>query len=893
MTHDHLQCFARIAGLPSGATPHSWQAELAADDRCQNRLIRIPTGMGKTFGVLAAWAWHRLVRDDDDWPRRLVWCLPMRVLVEQVTAEIESALQRLGDVAAPVRVHQLLGGVEGSEWHLTPEQPAVLVGTQDMLLSRALNRGYAAPRARWPMDFGLLNQDALWVMDEVQLMDVGLATSGQLQAFREQDTALAGPRRVCKTWWMSATLQPAWLQASPDTTPVLGDLPQTRIAAAQRHGALWDGVHKPLSVVPAADAKKLAQLAAETHLAAGRGTQGPTLVVVNRVETAIEVHAALAKEKTLKGTELRLVHSRFRPTERAGWREAFLNKAACGPGTDRIVVATQVVEAGVDMSAAVLVTELAPWASLVQRFGRCARWGGTAQVIVVDPQPKDDKAALPYTFDELAAAREALTMLDDVSPRSLEAFEDAHPERLVHLYPYEPRHLLMRGELDELFDTSADLSGTDVDISRFIRSGSERDLQVFWHEVPVGGAPTATLRAHRDALCSVPFLKAQAWLCEKNGRLKKDLRAWVWDWVEGEWVRAERRHLYPGQTVLVAADSGGYDPQQGWSPRSTLCVSEVERPASTLIEAAAAADGAENDESLSAAAGWQTIAFHGWQVGQQAMALAAQLAPNLADLFDLAGRWHDAGKVHEAFQASLRPHGFGTDVAKAPAACWKPLRQLYCMPGQRPRRGLRHELASTLALFALLRRCHADHPALLGPWRELLSQLPVGIEPPSATPASSELSPLEREVLALDADGFDLLLYLVCAHHGKVRMSWHASPADQAAGDDALRIRGVRSGDVLPPLRLADAQGQWQALPAAELTLAPAAAGLNPITGRGWTERVLGLLQRHGPFALAWLEALLRAADQRATRAAQQNDDPLLASLLTPPTAAAVTGDRP
>ena len=37
------------------------------------------------------------------------------------------------------------------------------------------------------MEFGLLNRDALWVMDEVQLMDVGLATSAQLQAFREQD----------------------------------------------------------------------------------------------------------------------------------------------------------------------------------------------------------------------------------------------------------------------------------------------------------------------------------------------------------------------------------------------------------------------------------------------------------------------------------------------------------------------------------------------------------------------------------------------------------------------------------------------------------------------------------------------------------------------------------
>ncbi|MBV5323351.1 CRISPR-associated helicase/endonuclease Cas3, partial [bacterium] len=75
------------------------------------------------------------------------------------------------------------------------------------------------------------------------------------------------------------------------------------------------------------------------------------------------------------GIELRLVHSRFRPAERATWRTDFLCREACGPEVKRIIVATQVVEAGVDISAVLLITDLAPWSSLVQRFGRCARWG--------------------------------------------------------------------------------------------------------------------------------------------------------------------------------------------------------------------------------------------------------------------------------------------------------------------------------------------------------------------------------------------------------------------------------------------------------------------------------------------------------------------------------------
>jgi CRISPR-associated endonuclease/helicase Cas3 len=70
-----------------------------------------------------------------------------------------------------------MGGEDGGDWDLYPECEAVLLGTQDMLLSRALNRGYASGRSRWPIEFGLLTNDCLWVMDEVQLFGSGLATT--------------------------------------------------------------------------------------------------------------------------------------------------------------------------------------------------------------------------------------------------------------------------------------------------------------------------------------------------------------------------------------------------------------------------------------------------------------------------------------------------------------------------------------------------------------------------------------------------------------------------------------------------------------------------------------------------------------------------------------------
>ena len=897
---DFSSFFSRLATGESDVRCHAhpWQLELAADHACIDRLIRIPTGFGKTLGVLATWLWHRRVRNDRSWPSRLVWCLPMRVLVEQTEDEARKALSRLGwlrnndaqDVTR-IGVQVLMGGVDSGDWHLHPESECVLIGTQDMLLSRALNRGYACPRARWPMEFGLLNQDCLWVMDEVQLMDVGLATSAQLQAFRREDEAAGKTVRPCRTWWMSATLQRNWLEQSPDTSRFAAELACARVPPEERTGPLWGDVKKPLRLASAVEPSDLATRVADAHLANGHGENGPTLVVVNTVAMALHLHTLLSKDKRLENTDLRLVHSRFRPAERVAWRTDFLNREVCAPGTDRIIIATQVVEAGVDISAALLITTLAPWASLVQRFGRAARWGGQAQVIVIDHLPDradadDDKqrkacekAARPYALDELDAASEALSRLTDVSPLSLEAFEDANPQLLPRLYPYRARHLLMRHELDELFDTVPDLSGADTDISRFIRSGEERDLQLFWAEIPKDiRLPPEGITPTRDALCNAPFLAARDWLCGKETstskapRLREKMRAWVWDYLDGGWRIAERKDLYPGQTVLVAADSGGYLSDTGWMPDSKEPVPVI---ASAKPQPEDEADASEDDEALSAAPRWQTIATHGAQVGAEVGAMAQALDLPELRLLHLAGRWHDAGKALPPFQGSIQgaaERPARQDLAKAPKAAWLSTRQLYPDPPRARRRGFRHELASTLALFAVLIRHRPDHPALLGPWRELLQAagVDIGTSPRAAQPPKA----LEQEVLDLGADDFDLLAYLVCSHHGKVRMAWHASPADQRAGDSVLRLRGIRHGEWLPALTLVDDQGQYCELPASQLHLDAAAVGLNPVTGRGWTERVLGLLTRHGPFALAYREALLRAADQRASRAPIA--DPLL-----------------
>ena len=871
-----------------GNEPYDYQRRLAEDSACQSRLIEIPTGLGKTAAVVLAWLWNRVHLGQKDWPRRLVYCLPMRTLVEQTAGEVEkwitnllakadelglspSAKESLGWLAAHSPII-LMGGEDSGDWDIHPEREAILIGTQDMLLSRALNRGYASSRAHWPMEFGLLNQDCLWILDEVQLMDVGLATSAQLQSFRRDDLFAAKQLRPCVTWWMSATLQPAWFE-SADTRPMVAELRETlqRIPGDERSGGPWE-VSKPCSRLPVKDTKAWATKAWETHLAGTAGEHGRiTLIIANTVRTARELHAALdalrkrAKDKDEKAVDLRLIHSRFRGMERKAWRDQFLRRTACNPEADRIIVATQVVEAGVDISATTLFAELAPWPSLVQRFGRAARYGGTAEISVVDRNPSE-KAALPYELSELEASREALTFLPDASLAGLAAFEQAHAELIPRLFPYSPKHLLLRRELEELVDTTPDLSGADLDISRFIRSGEERDLLVFWREVESRTTPERAIKAIREELCAVSIGDARTWLT-KDGVKNK---AWVWDYVDGVWRSCRKEDIYPGQTILVAHSVGGYDVKVGWTGEAgdrdfPLSVAEI--PKTDRRDA----DASEQSEATSQR-DWESIAVHGAHVARVIADIVGRvsLPEDITAVLGIGARWHDVGKGHPAFQGCILPDADGhprtTDIAKAPPDAWRPKRQLYKISEDEQRRGFRHELATAIALFAVLERHAPQHPALLGPHTELLAalgQMPIEIVPASAP------TDAEQDILALDQPSFDLLAYLTCAHHGKVRGAWHASPADQeyrARDNRGLPIHGVREGDTIPPLSVTAVNGTTHLLAEVTLHLEPARIGLSPCTGASWSERVAGLLAAHGPFALTYLEALLRAADIRASR---------------------------
>jgi CRISPR-associated endonuclease/helicase Cas3 len=100
----------------------------------------------------------------------------------------------------------------------------------------------------------------------------------------------------------------------------------------------------------------------------------------------------------------------------------------------------------------------------------------------------------------------------------------------------------------------------------------------------------------------------------------------------------------------------------------------------------------------------------------------------------------------------------------------------------------------------------------------------------------------------------DLAAYVVAAHHGRVRVSMRSMPGERDSG--SVCVRGVRKGESLLECSLGD--GVTRA--ASTLTLGPVMLGSG-----SWTGRALRLRDDLGPFRLAYLEMLLRAADETAS----------------------------
>ena len=749
--------------------PYPYQKRLAESPIPS--VVNVPTGAGKTeAAVLGMWLWHRL-NDGISTPRRLVYCLPRRVLVEQTKDRVQGWLENLG-LGDRIGVALLMGGNSDRDLEKHPAREYVVIGTQDMLISGALNRAYGSSPYSWPITFGLLNNDCMWIMDEIQIMENALPTSVQLDAFRRSFKAF-GPHH---TVWMSATINREWLRTVDSPSPD----PDVHCLTGQ------DDRHDALRIRNEA-AKRLHKARIEVKKGYGRsdavylhslhqkGTV--TAIMVNTVQRAQELYDAFRNEKI----DCKLIHSRFRVADREelnGWIENLPENE------DRVVISTQVLEAGVDISVRTLITELAPWSNLVQRFGRCNRKGTLSDADIYWIDIPDEKNYLPYDPDDMTYAREKLSGMTgkSASPSNLPPYE-------------EPRifdAVLRRRDIVDLFDTTPDLSGNYIDASRFVRTIQRQlDVDVFWR------GDDKQSRPERQETCSVSISGLREFLRDNK------TYGHVWNYNDGRWEVAWAGDLFPGQTVMLDSKKGGYSRARGWDRKFR---GEVE-----TIENQKEANDSYDADLQSQSGSPVTLEDHTGHVLHEAREILKDITfidGDIRDAVTEAARYHDIGKTHRVFQDTMKRGMNGRIDEDAVWAKSQKGNLRHSVPG------FRHEAASALA--------YLEH--------------------------TKQRDPRLR----------DLVAYLVASHHGRVRLSLRNTSRRR---QDGAYLLGIKAGDRLPKF-----SSGVISVGSTDMDLSIAQIGGTGPSHPSWTERMLALRDRYGPFRLAYLELLVRAADGLASK---------------------------
>lgn len=429
-----------FGAVNDGQSPFRWQERLLdhvlAGGVWPERVVA-PTGSGKSSVVevhifanalAAAGAGPRV-------PRRMCVIVNRRGLVDHHFARAAKIADALRAAAAPTLLHKVWeqleslrtaeqgqallalnvrGGVPPNrEWINDPSVCAVIAMTPEMWGSRLLFNGYGASRGSRPREAGLLALDSVAVLDESHLNRQLLTTARDASALVAIDAAAVGVPGL-QVVEMSATPTAASSQTEIrlDGDDLERD-PELRNRLASP---------KPVSVeaTPGLSAKG-ATAEAVRHIVerarklrrelptAPDGLSNTVGIVVNRVDTAIRVAAALDK---LEGPEhVACWVGRMRPIDvdrQRGERPGLFEIQ--GHQDTHYLVSTQTIEVGLDLDLAGMVTELAPGSAIAQRLGRVNRLGRRerAEAIVLVPEQGIVEDLPPYDSVELESAADWL-----------------------------------------------------------------------------------------------------------------------------------------------------------------------------------------------------------------------------------------------------------------------------------------------------------------------------------------------------------------------------------------------------------------------------------------------------------------------------------------------------
>lgn len=819
----------------TGKKPFPWQERLYSDWLAQGKVPRIcnlPTGLGKT-SMIAIWL-IAFARCPDKLPRRLVYVVNRRTVVDQTTNEVVGYRTRIGqlDATHPFKewggsfaISTLRGEfADNREWSADPSRPAVIVGTVDMIGSRLLFGGYGVGFKLKPLHAGFLGQDALIVHDEAHLEPAFQVLLESIRDEQQRDHAF-GRFEVMQLTATSRNDKPDLELTNAEKTPgAIGGPPQPIHLVWQRQTA-----KKKLSLVPSEKISDEIIRRAKTFDATGSAI----LIFFRLVEDVEKVVGKLPRERTLSLTgtmrgkerdELvkNPIFQRFLPkSDRDG-------DAPLAEGTVYLVC-TSAGEVGINWSADHMVGDLSTFESMTQRFGRVNRFGERidTQIHVVHPTSfgKIDQKTGALKADEVEKRQqktlELLRKLPslggnefDASPKALS--ELPADERAAAFLPLPVILPLTDILLDawSLTTIRERLPGRPP-IEPYLHGVSEwepPETCVAWRE-EVGVIKGPLLDAYDPAELLEDYpLKPHEWLRDRSdrvfGRLKRlraDMPLWIissGDDVLVTTVEELGEGAINDKIVLLPPAAGGLqdgllnpisstadDVADEWADGRRRRIWNQTLPGWRLIREIVILDETDEDgaprfwrwyelpdkaeaEPSKSAKKPVRLDVHTRDVAKHAREIVERLSlpKDLQEIVVIAAKLHDAGKNRPVFQRVLRNPNPDVPWAKSN----KPLSS---------RNSYRHEFGSLLDAES------------------------------------------DSEFQRLDPSLQDLARHLIAAHHGRARPHFPTEEAydPQPKGRDVLRV----------------------------VTEVP--------------RRFAKLQRQYGRWGLAYLESLLRAADHAAS----------------------------
>lgn len=651
-----------------GHRPFPWQDRLLkhlAEAQRWPDTLDLPTGAGKTAAIdiavfhLALEAYRgqerrapvriafvvdrRLVVDDAfERARKIAAALarPKGHVVELVAEE----LRRLSGEGPPLIARRLRGGMpREDDWARTPAQPTVLCSTVDQVGSRLFFRGYGVSDSMKPVHAGLIGSDCLILLDEAHLAEPFRQSLEWVRVYRGHgwcEVDHAAPSGVALLTATPGAQSSSRFSLSEDDRkdPVLASRLQaskpvrlvtmpkaktpardTAVEETEDSGAEQDDKDLGLRATALVGEVRRAfdHFKKEEH-----GVPAPAIgVVVNRVARARKVFALLRKELEGCPGEVILMIGPARALDRAELVDmlAPIRPRIWQAGERRlleqplVVVATQCLEAGVDIDLDGLITEAAPVDALRQRFGRLNRAGRSicpygaiiaagADISARNEDPVYGRAirhAWEYLTEKPDARAGGVLLVDF----GLHAFDERVREFPVPSEAVSEKHdapVLLPAHLDLLSQTSP-IPAADPDVALYLHGPYRKpdSVSVVWRADIDPTRPEETRRLlilvppRSTEAMELPVWVVRRWLIGNVSRVDRlaDLpesepddedrahadRAgqqvfrWKGDREESRWITPAE--LRPGDSIVVPASFGGVD-AFGWDPRNKSAVTD-------------------------------------------------------------------------------------------------------------------------------------------------------------------------------------------------------------------------------------------------------------------------------------------------------------------------------